>query len=97
MSIHDSVEEIAERHGPCIVLAAQLAGGDEDLMRARLTFEESLEGVSSEEVATALACLKFGLSIIVERFADAMGVPENRMHALINERMNAFTMRDAEE
>lgn len=92
---------MAEGHEPSIVLAVQLHDREGATSRAEIasfsTIVAEAEAEGDVDLATCLAGIKYAYSVMVERFADKLGVPQNVLHSLINDHMNQFTATDLTE
>lgn len=99
MSMREDVSDLAARHAPSIVLSVRLHEREGEVARAEIASSSTIVADANGDVdlATCLAGMKYAYSVMVERFADRLGIPQNRLHALINDHMNQFTATDLSE
>lgn len=81
------------------MLAVQLHDREGATSRAEIASFSTLvaDAQGDVDLATCLAGIKYAYSVMVERFADKLGVPQNVLHSLINDHMNQFTATDLTE
>lgn len=91
MSLEQDIQSVAEAHKPCLVVAAQITGVDEASVLSAIRIGYGLEGRPEHEVVHCLAGVLRGYTEVVNKTAQRLGVPFNRLQTLISDHMNSLS------